>query len=82
MFPDGEEEKIERKQTSSQDFSLKNISFRYEKKSPDVLKETKGRFAANTISCLVGGNGSGKTTLLRLPVCKNFFSFFPPFLSF
>ena len=66
VFTDGEEEKIERKQTSSQDFSLKNISFRYEKKSPDVLKETKGRFAANTISCLVGGNGSGKTTLLRL----------------
>lgn len=33
---------------------MKNISFRYEKKSPDVLKETKGRFAANTISCLVG----------------------------
>lgn len=66
VFPDGKEEKIERKQTSSQDFSLKNISFRYEKKSPDVLKETKGRFAANTISCLVGGNGSGKTTLLRL----------------
>ncbi len=31
-----------------------------------MLKETKGRFAANTISCLVGGNGSGKTTLLRL----------------
>ena len=66
VLPDREEEKIERKQTSSQDLSLKNISFRYEKKSPDVLKETKGRFAANTISCLVGGNGSGKTTLLRL----------------
>ena len=66
VLPDVDEEKIERKQTSSQDFSLKNIWFRYEKKSPDVLKETKGRFAANTISCLVGGNGSGKTTLLRL----------------
>ena len=47
-------------------FSYKNISFRYEKKSPDVIKDCDFLIAKGSITALVGGNGSGKTTLAEI----------------
>ncbi len=46
--------------------SLKNISFRYFAKGPDVLHECSMQLNAGSITALVGGNGSGKTTLAEV----------------
>lgn len=45
---------------------LKNIYFRYEKNSADVLKKLNFSADYGKILTLLGGNGSGKTTLLSL----------------
>ncbi|HZK57315.1 MAG TPA: energy-coupling factor transporter ATPase, partial [Clostridia bacterium] len=45
---------------------LKDIWFRYEKKSPDVIKDLSLKVAGGQFYCTVGGNGTGKTTILSL----------------
>lgn len=45
---------------------LKHVSFRYEKKGRDVLRDLSCRFETGKHSAILGGNGSGKTTLLAL----------------
>ncbi len=45
---------------------LKDIWFRYEKKSPDVIKGLSLEVGKGQFYCIVGGNGTGKTTILSL----------------
>ena len=45
---------------------LKDIYFRYEKDSPDVIKGLNMSVNKGEIFAVTGGNGSGKTTLLSL----------------
>ncbi|GEK34410.1 ABC transporter ATP-binding protein [Kurthia sibirica] len=45
---------------------LKNISFRYDRKGRDVLKNIHFSIAENEIMTIFGNNGSGKTTLLKI----------------
>lgn len=45
---------------------IKNVFFRYEKKSPDVLRDFSLQAHFSEILTILGGNGSGKTTLLSL----------------
>lgn len=45
---------------------LKDVFFRYEKNSSDVLKKLNLKVYRSEILTLLGGNGSGKTTLLSL----------------
>ncbi len=53
--------KAEQKNTK---MSAKDIRFRYEKDSADVLKNTSLNIYEGEHLCLLGGNGAGKTTLL------------------
>lgn len=45
---------------------LKNISFRYEKYSKDILNNLDLDIYENEVFSLMGGNASGKTTLLKI----------------
>ena len=45
---------------------LKEVWFRYEKSSPDVIKDLSLNVTKGQIFCLMGGNGAGKTTALNL----------------
>lgn len=44
----------------------KGLWFRYEKDSPDVLRQLDIRLGKGELLALMGGNGTGKTTALRL----------------
>lgn len=46
--------------------SAKEIWFRYEKDSPDILKNFNLDLYRGELLCLMGGNGGGKTTALRV----------------
>ncbi|MGI5058528.1 ATP-binding cassette domain-containing protein [Treponema pectinovorum] len=48
---------------------VKDLSFRYEKKSPWILQELSFNVKEKSIFAIVGANGSGKSTLLKL-LCK------------
>lgn len=52
--------------------SLKELWFRYEKDSPDILRGVSIEIPAGTISAIVGGNGAGKSTTLKAicGICK------------
>lgn len=45
---------------------LKNVCFRYEKDSEDVLKDLCMEVKKGDIYCILGGNGAGKSTLLSV----------------
>ena len=45
---------------------LKDVWFRYEKKSDDILKNMSLTLSSGEIFALLGGNGSGKTTALSV----------------
>ncbi len=45
---------------------LKNIWFRYERNSPDILASVNIKVNKGEIVSILGGNGSGKTTLLNV----------------
>lgn len=45
---------------------VKNVWFRYEKNSPDILKGVNFELKQGEILSILGGNGSGKTSLLNL----------------
>ncbi len=45
---------------------MKEIWFRYEKNSPDVVRGLSVNIPLNKIFCIVGGNGTGKSTTLKL----------------
>ncbi len=46
--------------------SVRELYFRYEKRSDDVLKGLDLDLPRGKFSCLLGGNGTGKSTLLRI----------------
>ncbi len=52
--------------------SLKELWFRYEKDSPDVLRGASLEVKRGTLHAIVGGNGAGKSTALKAVcgVCK------------
>ena len=45
---------------------LKNVWFRYERETPDILDGVKLEIKKGEIVSILGGNGSGKTTLLSV----------------
>lgn len=45
---------------------LKNLWFRYEKNSPDILRDVSIKAYAGEILAVLGGNGSGKSTMLSM----------------
>lgn len=45
--------------------SLKEVWFRYQKKSPDVLRGVSLDVKKGTLHAIVGGNGAGKSTTLK-----------------
>ncbi len=46
--------------------SIKDLYFRYEKKSPDIIKGLNLDIYSNEILCILGGNGAGKSTTLSV----------------
>ena len=52
--------------------SLKELWFRYEKDSPDVLRGVSAEVPTGTLYAIVGGNGVGKSTTLKAVcgICK------------
>ena len=52
--------------------SLKELWFRYEKDSPDVLRGVSAEVPAGSLYAIVGGNGAGKSTTLKAVcgICK------------
>ena len=48
------------------DILIKNVSFRYNYLSDDVLKDINLRIPNGKVTAVVGGSGSGKTTLVKL----------------
>ncbi len=52
--------------TRSPKLELKDVWFRYERNSPDVLKGISIKAYGGEILAILGGNGSGKTTMLSL----------------
>ena len=52
--------------------SLKELWFRYEKDTPDILRGVSMEIPSGSISAIVGGNGAGKSTTLKAicGICK------------
>ena len=52
--------------------SLKELWFRYEKNSPDILRGVSAEVATGSLFAIVGGNGAGKSTTLKAicGICK------------
>ncbi|MEE1137536.1 MAG: energy-coupling factor transporter ATPase [Acutalibacteraceae bacterium] len=52
--------------------SLKELWFRYEKDTPDILRGVSLEIPSGSISAIVGGNGAGKSTTLKAicGICK------------
>ena len=52
--------------------SLKELWFRYEKNTPDILRGVSLEIPSGSIFAIVGGNGAGKSTMLKAicGICK------------
>ena len=51
--------------TENPALSMKELWFRYEKDSPDILRGVSAEIPAGSVYAIVGGNGAGKSTTLR-----------------
>lgn len=56
----------EKQEKSEIILNIKNVCFRYEKNSAQVLDDINIKFQKGKITAILGGNGSGKTTLLKI----------------
>ncbi|MBR5329088.1 MAG: ATP-binding cassette domain-containing protein [Firmicutes bacterium] len=45
---------------------MKEVWFRYEKDTPDIVKGASVKIPRNKLFCIVGGNGTGKSTTMKL----------------
>ena len=76
-FPDGAKkhafatERLE-EEVENPALSLKELWFRYEKNSPDILRGVSAQVPAGSLYAIVGGNGAGKSTTLKAAcgICK------------
>lgn len=57
---------VEREISSENAVLIKDLWFRYEKNTPDILKGVELEVKKGEICCVLGGNGAGKTTLLNV----------------
>jgi len=59
-------------ETENPALSLKELWFRYEKDSPDVLRGVSAEIPVGVLYAIVGGNGAGKSTTLKAVcgICK------------
>ena len=64
----GEEQESDRKKPKKEDMAvqIKDVWFRYEKDSPDVVRDLSMEIKKGEFYALVGGNGTGKSTTLSL----------------
>ena len=76
-FPDGAgisslPQPPEREADENWALTLKELWFRYEKNSPDVLRGVSAQVPAGSLYAIVGGNGAGKSTTLKsiCGICK------------
>lgn len=62
------EEKTEKQPTAKKETALrlKRVFFRYERETPDVLRDLELTVSRGELLTIVGANGSGKSTLLSL----------------
>ena len=51
--------------TENPALSMKELWFRYEKDSPDILRGVSAEIPAGSLYAIVGGNGAGKSTTLK-----------------
>ena len=51
--------------TENPALTMKELWFRYEKDSPDILRGVSAEIPAGSLYAIVGGNGAGKSTTLR-----------------
>ena len=58
-------EKEPEEDTGEPALSMKELWFRYEKDTPDILRGLSGEVPAGTLFAIVGGNGTGKSTALK-----------------
>lgn len=59
-------------ETSPSALSLKELWFRYEKDSPDILRGVSAEVPKGSLYAILGGNGAGKSTTLKAicGICK------------
>jgi len=55
----------QRETTGEIALSLKELWFRYEKDTPDILRGVSAQIPVGSLYAIVGGNGAGKSTTLR-----------------
>lgn len=55
--------------------SCEHVYLRYQKESPDILRDFSIQVKEHEILCLFGGNGSGKTTFLKMLGSKHAHAF-------
>lgn len=65
-------EQPRQEETAAPALSLKELWFRYEKDSPDILRGVSGEVPVGSLYAIVGSNGAGKSTTLKAicGICK------------
>lgn len=61
-----QEQIVNKEENSAYVIEGKNIWFRYDRNSPDIVKGVDVKIKKGEIYCILGGNGAGKTTLLSI----------------